>query len=321
VSASILRFVSAEDGTEIAWRTHVGGGNDEALRAKRAIVLTNGLSTTDNFWSAIVAGLGGENRVVHWSYRGHGESQSARSKDYTIRTHVADLARVTEAVRAYGRSELPPVHVAFSMGVTVLLELYRARPELVGGMVLVAGGADHPHASSAFFRVPGMRKVVQGAMRLAAPIVPHASPLARRVAAAKALFPMARAVGAIGKDAPREEVEHFFRTVGAMDLEAYWESMRALMDAHASDMLGEVKVPVLIVAPERDVLAARGDLLALRDGIPGAEWVIVPRTTHAMLLEAGGVVAEKVTGFVERAIGMEVRASTSARGRVESDTQ
>jgi pimeloyl-ACP methyl ester carboxylesterase len=303
VSTSILRFVSAEDGTQIAWRTHVGAGGEEAQRAKRAILLTNGLSTTDNFWGAIVEGLAGENRVVHWSYRGHGESESARSKDYAIRTHADDLQRVTEAVRAYGMSELPPVHIAFSMGVTVLLELYRARPELVGAMVLVAGGADHPHSSNALFRVPGVRRAVRGALRIAAPIVPRASPIARRVAAAKALFPVARALGAVGKDAPREEVEHFFRTAGAMDLEAYWESMRSLMEAHASDMLGGVKVPVLVVAPERDVLAARGDLVTLRDGIPRAEWVVVPGTTHAMLLEAGGVVVERVRAFLGRVRG------------------
>jgi pimeloyl-ACP methyl ester carboxylesterase len=300
VSASILRYVSAEDETEIAWRTHVGAASEEALRARRAILLTNGLSTTDNFWGPIVHGLAGENRVVNWSYRGHGESESARSKDYAIRTHADDLARVAEAMQAFGMSELPPVHVAFSMGVTVLLELYRARPELVGAMVLVAGGADHPHSSNALFRVPGMRRAVRGALRLAAPIVPRASPIAKRVAAAKALFPVARALGAIGKDAPREEVEHFFRSVGAMDLEAYWESMRSLMEAHASDVLAAVKVPVLIVAPERDVLAARRDLVTLRDGIPGAEWVMVPGTTHAMLLEAGGVVAERVRAFLGR---------------------
>jgi pimeloyl-ACP methyl ester carboxylesterase len=300
VSDSILRFVSAEDGTRLAWRTHVGASTEEALRAKRAVVLTNGLSTTDNFWDAIVAGLAGERRVVHWSYRGHGESESARSRDYAIRTHATDLERVTEAVRAYGMSERPPVHVAFSMGVTVLLELYRSRPDLVGAMVLVAGGADHPHSSSALFRVPGLRRALRGALRIAAPLVPRTSPLARRVGAARALYPMARAMGAIGESAPRDQIEHFFRAVGAMDLEAYWESMRSLMEAHASDVLERVKVPVLIVAPERDVLASREDLAALRRGIPAAEWLGVPGTTHAMLLEAGDVVAATVRGFVGR---------------------
>ncbi|MGO8994527.1 MAG: alpha/beta fold hydrolase [Polyangiaceae bacterium] len=298
MSDSILRFVSAEDGTRLAWRTHVGGASEEQLRGGQAVILTNGLSTTDNFWDAIVAGLAGEHRVVHWSYRGHGESESARSGDYAIKTHAADLERVTEAVRAYGMSDRPPVHVAFSMGVTVLLELYRVRPELVGAMVLVAGGADQPHSSSALFRVPGARQVLRGALRIASPLVPRASPIARRVGAARALYPMARAIGAIGKDAPRQEIEHFFRTVGAMDLKAYWESMRSLMDAHASDVLERVSVPVLIVAPESDVLASRRDLGALRKGIPAAEWVSVPGTTHAMLLEAGDVVADRVREFL-----------------------
>ena len=122
MSDSILRFVSAEDGTRLAWRTHVGGASGRSSCAgSQAVVLTNGLSTTDNFWDAIVAGLAGEHRVVHWSYRGHGESESARSQDYAIRTHATDLERVTEAVSAYGMSNRPPVHVAFSMGVTVLL--------------------------------------------------------------------------------------------------------------------------------------------------------------------------------------------------------
>jgi pimeloyl-ACP methyl ester carboxylesterase len=68
-------------------------------------------------------------------------------------------------------------------------------------------------------------------------------------------------------------------------------------------VLARVKVPVLIVSPESDVLAARADLETLREGIPGAEWVAVPGTTHAMLLEAGDVVAEKVREFVERTRG------------------
>jgi pimeloyl-ACP methyl ester carboxylesterase len=303
MSGSTLRFVSALDGTRLAWRTHTGGGSEEDLRGKRAIILTNGLSTTDNFWTPIVHALAGDNRVVHWSYRGHGESESARSGDYAIKTHAKDLERVTEAVRAQGTSALPAVHVAFSMGVTVLLELVRARPDLVGAMVLVAGGADHPHSSSPFLRVPGARSAIRGVLRIALPIVSRASPITRRIAAAPALYPMARAVGAIGKGAPREELEQFFRAVGAMDLEAFLESARSLMDAHASDVLERVKVPVLIVAPERDLLASRADLAALREGLPGAEWFTVPGTTHAMLLEAGGEVGARIAAFLRELEG------------------
>ena len=304
---SPLHHVVGADGTRIAWFPHfeaVSRAKDEApsppdaARRGPAVVLTNGLSTTDNFWKYVVGALAPKVAVAHWDYRGHGRSDGARSGDYAIRTHADDLARVTEAVRARDGSDAPPVHVAFSMGVTVLLELYRSRPDLVGAMVLVAGGADHPYAGSPIFRVPGVRAAIRRGMRAAAPIVPKLSPVARRVTASRALFPLARAVGAIGRDAPRAEVEHFFRAVGTMDLRAYWESLRSLMDAHASDVLPRVRVPVLVIAPQRDVMTLRKDLDVLRRAIPGAEWMLVPRTGHAMLLEAGEAVAARIRQFL-----------------------
>jgi len=180
------------------------------------------------------------------------------------------------------------------MGVTVLLELYRARPDLVRAMVLIAGGADHPYASSALFRVPLARGAIRGGLRAVAPIVPALAPLARRLTSSKALFPLAQTLGAIGQAAPREEVERFFRAVGAMDLRAYWGTLRSLMNAHASDVLPRVRVPVLVIAPDRDVMALRADLEALRDAIPGAQWMHIPQTSHAMLLEAGDAIAARV---------------------------
>ncbi len=284
--------VTARDGTRIAWRALEARGEEGA-----SIVLTNGLSTTDEFWRPLKAGLTGAHRVVDWWYRGHGESESSRSNDYAIATHVDDLRRVTEAARDSGDGARPPVHIAFSMGVTVLLELYRARPDLVQAMVLIAGGADHPYASSPLFRVPFARAAIRRGLRAAAPIVPALSPLARRVTKAKALFPIAQSLGAIGRDAPREEVERFFRTVGAMDLRAYWGTLESLMGARASDVLPRVRVPVLVVAPDRDVMALRGDLEALRDAIPGAQWMHIPHSSHAVLLEAGDAIAARVRDF------------------------
>jgi pimeloyl-ACP methyl ester carboxylesterase len=293
--ADTLDYVAAADGTQLA--RHIRRGSGVELGKRTPLLLTNGLSTTDNFWDPLVAAMARERPVIHWSYRGHGQSESAREDGYAVATHASDLERVTEKVAsAYER---PPIHVAFSMGVTVLLELYRRRPELVPAMVLIAGGADHPYASSAVARMPGVRAAARKALGAAAPIVPYAGPLTRRLTASRLAFVAARATGAIGKAAPRREVEHFFRSVGAMDLRAYWESMRSLLDAHASDVLPRVRVPVLVVSPERDVMAPPGDIDALWRAIPGAECMRVPGTGHAVLLEAGAAVAARVKAFVE----------------------
>ncbi len=302
MTSPLLRYIDGADGTRIAWHTHSGSDDDAAVAARLPIVLTNGLSTTDNFWDGVSASLASAYRVVHWNYRGHAKSESARSGDYAVVTHADDLARVTEAVIARGTHASPPLHVAFSMGVTVLLELYRRRPELVGGMVLVAGGADQPRAASALFRVPLVRPALRGALRVASALAPQTAWVLQREPVQSVLFPLALALGAVGDRTPRQSMEHFLREAAAMDSTAYWASARSLAEAHASDVLPTVKVPVVVVAPATDVLASRGDLEALRRSIPGARWLEVPNTTHAILIEAPDAIASAVREVADRVV-------------------
>lgn len=319
LDGGILRFVEAADGTQLAWHTHLApveeassrtatdqsGPTDtaEGLGARATgprptVVLTNGLSTTENFWRHLVPALVPTHRVVHWSYRGHGKSASARSGDYRLETHADDLWRVVGAAQAAAKRPTPAVHVAFSMGVTVLLELYRRHPECVAAMVLIAGGADAPYASSRLFRIPGVREGLRRAVGVAAPWLRLASPLTRRIGASEAAYRLARRTNVIGPQAPRDDIAHFFAEVGAMDLQAYFGTISGLLGAHASDVLPAISVPVLVIAPERDVMALRADLEALHQGIPGAQWMMLPNTGHAVLLEEGETVAQRVVAFL-----------------------
>jgi pimeloyl-ACP methyl ester carboxylesterase len=295
-------FARGSDGTEIAWYAPEFGATSKIpagpVKALSSLVLTNGLSTTARFWKTVATGLAESHRVVDWSYRGHGESASAANSDYTLATHADDLLRVTLAVVAKEPSGTPPpVHIAFSMGVTVLLELYRQRPDLVRAMVLIAGGADSPYASAAAIQTATARAAVRAVLRAVTPVMPLAQPIYKRVLAMNALVKIAKASGVIGRTAPDAEIAHFFQSVGAMDSRAYFGTLASLVNAHASDVLGQVRVPVLIVAPERDVMALREDLRALRSGIPHAEWVLLPKTGHAILLEAGEEIARRIRKF------------------------
>jgi pimeloyl-ACP methyl ester carboxylesterase len=283
---AVAHSTAACDGTAIVWRVHGTGEGTPAI-------LTNGLSTTDEFWRDVVQALAPGHHVVHWAYRGHGDSGRAASGDYSIATHADDLVRVTQDAVSQ-----PAVHVAFSMGVTVVLEAYRRRPELVRALVLIAGGADGPYDSALSTRPPFTRAALKAAVRVGGSIAVPLAPVIRRATSSPALVPLARAVGALGKHAPRDVMERFFQGVGEMDMRAYWGTLASLVDAHASDMLQTVKVPTLVIAPERDVMALRADLVALHAGIPRAEWELFEGTSHALLVEQGPRVAARIERFV-----------------------
>jgi pimeloyl-ACP methyl ester carboxylesterase len=287
--------VVARDGTAITWHAHTVG-NEARDTAGSPIVLTTGLGTTANFWNPLIAGLVPRHDVVRWDYRGHATSEVARSGDYAMATLADDLLRVTEA--ACATASAAPVHVAFSMGVTVLLELYRRRPDLVRAMVLIAGGADHPYASSPVLRLPGARSAIRAGLRAAAPWVPRVSPVARAVLTSRVPFFLGRAAGVLAPEAPRVELERFFEAMSTMDYPAYWGTLRALFEAHGEDVLRNVRAPVLIVSAANDVLAPKGDLERLRQGLPDARWVHIPRTGHAVLLEAGDLVVRHIQDFL-----------------------
>jgi pimeloyl-ACP methyl ester carboxylesterase len=301
VDRNVDHTVLGADGTSIHWHAHtVTNGTDGRPRAgEPPVILTTGLGTTANFWKPLIAGLVSTYDLVNWDYRGHASSEVARSGDYSMATQADDLARVTEAACA-AASGKAPVHVAFSMGVTVLLELYRRRPDLVGAMALVAGGADHPYASSPVLRVPGTRAALRAGLRGAAPWVPRLAPVIRRVLTSPVPFALGRAVGALTPEAPRDELEHFFEAMSTMDLNAYWGTLRALFEAHGADVLRTIRVPVLIISPAKDLLAPKRDLERLRRDIPGARWEYVPGTGHAILLEAGDAVVRHVRDFLGR---------------------
>lgn len=300
----ITRYVTARDGTRIAWHTHLEIGPTETNRDERALaerptlLLTNGIGTTENFWRHLVHVFAREYRVVHWDYRGHGQSERAVGNDYSIPTHADDLLRVTDAVMALSSHPAPPVHLGFSMGVTVLLEAYRRRPERMSSLVLVAGGADAPFSTVWPFRLPGVLPTVRALLAALTPLVPVAAPAVRYLLTSPVAYPAGRALGLLRPRAPREDIDHFLRGLCAMDPRAFWLCLRGLMAAHASDVLPTVKVPTLIVAASHDLLVPMSQMRALRAGIPHAQWVVVHDAGHANLIEAGPEIAAHIRLFL-----------------------
>ncbi|MBF5040959.1 alpha/beta hydrolase [Aggregicoccus sp. 17bor-14] len=296
---SARHYVLARDGTPLASHIHLGDAPDpSALGARRTVLLTNGIGTTENFWRFIVGALQEDYRVVHWDYRGHGASGVAVSGAYDVPTQVDDLARVTEDAmrRSDGR---PPHHVAFSMGVRVLLELFRTRPELVPSMTLIAGAPGIPGSWSRAPLRRGARALTRGVLRALTPLVPVAAPLAQAALASPATYPVGRALGVLQPGAPREDIDTFMQALKRMDPLAYWQTLRGLLEGHASDVLPRVKVPTQIIAAANDRFVPMAELERMRQALPHARWRRIENAGHAGLLEAGPEHAAEVKDFVD----------------------
>ncbi|WP_426746458.1 alpha/beta fold hydrolase [Myxococcus faecalis] len=295
------RFVVAPDGTRVAWHTHLGElleeSSDEALKPRATVLLSNGIGSSENFWRHVVASLEQDHRVVHWNYRGHGGSEESRGGDYDFSVHVGDLERVTEEVMALGDGR-PPHQVAYSMGVRVLLELYRRRPDLVPAMTLIAGTPGAAGSGDAGLAARALLGTAREAIRLATPAVPLATPVVRAFLGSRLAYPLARAVGALRPRAPRDDIDEFLYALRTMSPQAYWHTLRGFAEGHAWDVLPHVKVPTQIIAARHDTLVPLREMVRMRDALPHAHWMLVEDAGHAGLLEAGTEIADAVRGFL-----------------------
>jgi pimeloyl-ACP methyl ester carboxylesterase len=292
--------LTAPDGTRLAFHTHLGPHRKAAALAGLApLLLTNGIGTSENFWRFLVARLAGDFRVVHWDYRGHGESETAATGDYRLEAHVADLERVTEAVMAASRGRTPH-HVAFSMGVRVVLELYRRRPDLVASLTLLAGTPSPPGTGSLLLRLPGGAGALRRGLDALTPLVPAAAPLVHAFLASPLAWPAARLSGTVRPRAPRQDIDAMMAALRSMDPRAYWDTLRGLLQGDSRDVLPRVRVPTLVVAAREDILVPVREVRRMHAALPGAQYLEVADAGHAGLVEAGEDIAAAVHDFLNR---------------------
>ena len=283
--------VEAADGTPITFHIHGTSGGP-------VVVLTNGIGTTENFWRFLVADLSREHTVVHWDYRGHGSTPAGELRRL-LAAHPGRRSRPGDPA-GDAAAAAPPVHIAFSMGVAVLLELYRHHPELVRAMALIAGAPDAPGTGTWLFRVPGSLAATRALVALATPMVPLLAPVVRAFLRSRLPYPVARMAGVLQPHAPREDIDEFLEGVASMDFTAYWRTLRALLGARGSDVLPRVTVPVLIVAAANDLLMPVEQVENMRRGLPHARYVLISEAGHAGLVEKGPEMARAVRELLGR---------------------
>jgi pimeloyl-ACP methyl ester carboxylesterase len=238
-------------GLEIAYE-RVGSGPP--------LVLAHGAADDGRVWQPQLAGLAGELTVVAWDEPGAGRSADVPAH-FGLPDYADCLAAVIEAL------ELGPAHVGgLSWGGTVVLELYRRRPDLVATLIL----ADTYAGWKGSLPEEEVRARVEGARRMLA-------------APAEEFDPTLPGLFAGGPPA------EFLPLLEAIAADVRAESLRVqlsvMAEADQRDLLPRIAVPTLLVWGEQDVRSPLGVARRFEEAIPGATLVVLPECGHVSNLE------------------------------------
>lgn len=223
------------------------------------LVFAHGAAGDARMWDPQLTALADEFTVVAWDEPGAGRSSDV-PEDFGLSDYAHGLAAVIDDLA------LGPAHVAgLSWGGTLVLELYRHRPDLVSTMILAdtyAGWKGSLSPEEVQARVDGVRQMLAGPGTFD-PTLPG-------------LF----------SNGPPAELLHLMESVAAdVRPSSMKTALLVMADADQRDLLPRIDVPTLLIWGELD---ARSPLTVARQfeqEIPGAELVVIPGAGHLSNLE------------------------------------
>ena len=224
------------------------------------LVLVHGGTVDGRMWRPQVVGLADEFTVIAWDEPGAGRSSDV-PPGFGLPDYAHSLAALLEALA------LGPAHVAgLSWGGTVVLELYRHRPELVATLILVdtyAGWKGSLPEEEVNARVRRVLQTLEAPAEEFDPTPP----------------------GLFAGDPPAELV----RLLEEMAADVRRASLRnetlVMAEADQRDLLPRIAVPTLLIWGGQDVRSPLSVARQFEQAIPDTQLVVIPRCGHVSNLE------------------------------------
>lgn len=241
-------------------------------------------------------------RVYFLDYRGHG--QSARPEDSSSVT-IENLAR--DLLEFMDELKIPSATVlGHSLGVNIVLDLYRIAPSRVKALVLANGTPKDPFETMFHHN---FLQVAFPAIRLAHGLFPN---MLQKFWASQGSNPINQEFIAIAgfnpKYAKREDINEYLRLTSTVDLDIFLNLLDDFMKTDATHWLHEVKAPTLVIAGDRDMITPLKNQRVFAQLIPGAELCVVPEGSHCPQMEKADFVNSVIEGFLAGVESGRVRA-------------
>jgi pimeloyl-ACP methyl ester carboxylesterase len=276
------------DGTEIAYHVTRAPFADAPT-----VVLANGLGGTWHAWRGQMEYLADRYRFITWDYRGLFES-ARPSPDvdaaYAVERHVRDLEAILAAEQV-DRASL----VGWSLGVQVVLEMFRRSPARVKSLVLINGTYGRP--LDTLTPLPGAGAVIPSLLEVLRRGHDAAARVARRTVGQPESVGWLKRLGVIGRTFDDARFAELAEAFDRLDFEAYFRTLKAAGEHDAERVLSSINVPALVIAGDRDRMTPRELAQQMARRIPEAEILVVPGGTHYVPVEYPELVSLRMERF------------------------
>jgi pimeloyl-ACP methyl ester carboxylesterase len=258
------------------------------------VVFTDGIGCDGYVWKYLEPELVRERAVVHWHIRGHGRTPPPRDPDrVTIVDCAEDLVSVLDTV-GVDRAVL----AGHSMGVQVCLETWRRAPDRVAGLALLCGSYGNPLRT---FKGSRTLEEVLPLARLGVHLVPRmVTAFWRSVLPTDFAYQLATKLEVNGALIRREDFFPYLEHIASVDVRLFVDMLAAAGRHTAREILGDIDVPTLIVAGERDSFTPLSLSEEMHRLIPGSELLVVKDGSHTTPIERPLEVNEAALRLLER---------------------
>lgn len=232
-------------------------------------------------------------RVLYMDYRGHNNSETPQDySSVSLENLAKDLGQLLDELK------LPAVPAfGHSLGVNVVLELYRLFPKKVAALVLASGTPKDP------FETMFQHNFLQPVFSLIRKLYFSAPHVVEKIWKLQSSNPInqefiARA-GFNKKYAKKEDIIEYLRITGTIELGVFMQLLLDFTRYNACHWLEEVKVPTLIIGGQEDRITPIQNQKILHRLIPCSDLFVLPNGSHNAQMEFPDKVNKVIQNFLQ----------------------
>lgn len=301
-SAPRERFITVRDGVRLSVRDHAPSD------AEATVVLLHGLSLEQGSWAGQIRHLtrqwGDRIRIISYDHRGHGRSDSAPKRTYTVAQLAEDLADVLTALRVTG----PLTLAGHSMGGMVALA-YLGRPPAdrpvePHGLVLAATAAGRLAERGI------ARLLASPATDVLCGLAAFAPQRAIRLLTKPVCATLALQVGSHARSTLAALFANALAATSSLDTAVGF--LPSLRSYDQTSTLGSVRAKTIILSGGADVLTPPSHAHEMAAAIPGAAHDHHPMAGHMLLQEAAHAVTDAISRTITTRVSVDLPQARTA---------